>query len=378
MRRAAPRCAVLPFLLLAVSAAPLPLAAQQPPPGAVKPAGEEPTLAIGVLLQAQADAGDRGDSRFGSDNDRFYLRRARLNATGRFREEFDFRLEIDLAGSLGDTAALRAQVTDGFINWHRLPAANVRVGQFKTPFGFEQLYSDTRLYTLERSLMNDRLTLSRQLGVQVGGELLDERLTYAAGAFNGNGVNNSFNDDDRFLVAGRLAGVPWRGRLRGRPASWGLGGNAYSSTDSDVPQAAELGFDSTPETADRDNVFAGERLGLGVDAQLVAGPFELWAELMRVKWEPDNAGPRTEIESQGWYLQGSLFVVPDRLQLVLKVETFDPRRDAPSDATETALAGASWHLRGHDLKLMLNYMRVDAEGLPADEDKVLARLQVVF
>jgi hypothetical protein len=41
----------------------------------------------------QAEAGDKGDARFGNDNDRFYLRRARLNATGKFLEEFDFRLE---------------------------------------------------------------------------------------------------------------------------------------------------------------------------------------------------------------------------------------------------------------------------------------------
>ena len=377
MRRGAKPFAGLPSLLLALTAVASPLAAQ-PPPGSVKPSGKEPTLTIGGLLQAQADFGDRGDSRFTNDNDRFYLRRARLNAAGRFLEEFDFRLELDLAGSLAATSALRAQMTDGFINWNRLPHANVRVGQFKTPFGFEQLYGDPRLYTLERSLVNDRLTLSRQIGVQVNGELLDRRLTYAAGAFNGNGVNNNFNDDDRFLAVGRLAGVPWRGRLLGKSASWGVGGNVFSSTDANVPQGAELGFDSTPATADRDNVFNGERLGLGVDGQLLAGPFELWAEFLRVDWEPDNGRPRPEIESEGWYLQGSLYVVPDRLQLVLKVETFDPRRDAPNDATETALAGASWYFKGHDLKLMLNLMRVDAESLPEDENKVLARLQVIF
>src|SRR6185436_20881738 len=167
--------------------------------GTTKPAGREPTLAIGGLLQVQADAGDRGDSRFTNDNDRFYLRRARLNATGKFLEEFDFRLELDLAGSLSNTSALRAQMTDGFINWNRYPAANVRAGQFKTPFGFEQLYGDPRLFTLERSLVNDRLTLSRQVGVQLGGDLFEKRLTYAVGSFNGNGVNNNFNDNESFL-----------------------------------------------------------------------------------------------------------------------------------------------------------------------------------
>ena len=98
---------------------PLPGAAQVQ--GTVKPAGKEPTLTIGGFIQAQADVGDQGDTRFTNDNDRFYLRRARLNATGRFLEEFDFRLEVDLAGSLSNTSALRAQMTDGFINWNRYP-----------------------------------------------------------------------------------------------------------------------------------------------------------------------------------------------------------------------------------------------------------------
>ncbi|HET9226199.1 MAG TPA: porin, partial [Thermoanaerobaculia bacterium] len=112
--------------------------------GTVKPAGKEATLAIGGLLQVQAEFGDRGDSRFGTDNDRFYLRRARINATGKFLEEFDFRLEGEFAGTLSDTSSLRAQLTDGFINWNRYEEANIRVGQFKTPFGYEQLVSDPR------------------------------------------------------------------------------------------------------------------------------------------------------------------------------------------------------------------------------------------
>ena len=65
----------------------------------VRPAGSEPTLTLGGLIQAQFDGGDKGDARFANDNDRFYLRRARLNATGRFLEDFDFRLEMDLAGT---------------------------------------------------------------------------------------------------------------------------------------------------------------------------------------------------------------------------------------------------------------------------------------
>jgi phosphate-selective porin len=185
----------------------------------VKPAGKEPTLRVGGLLQAQAEFGDRLDSRWDNGNDRFFLRRARINAQGRFLEEFEFRFEADAAGTLSSTTGLRLQLTDGYIDWKRYTAASVRVGQFKTPFGYEQLYPDPRLLTPERSLPSDRLTFSRQLGLQVGGELLDSRLSYAAGLFNGNGANNSGNDNDQFLYAARVAGILHRGTFAGRTRS---------------------------------------------------------------------------------------------------------------------------------------------------------------
>ncbi|HXU31215.1 MAG TPA: porin [Thermoanaerobaculia bacterium] len=364
-------------ITLAVIVGISPSAAQQSPTAVARPAGREPILTIGGLIQAQADFGDRGDSRFTNDNDRFYLRRARLNATGKFLEEFDFRLELDLAGSLTNTSALRAQATDAYITWNRYHAAIVRVGQFKTPFGFEQLYGDPRLATLERSLVNDRLTLSRQIGVQVSGDLADKRLTYAVGAFNGNGTNNNFNDDDRFLIAARGAGVPWRGGLNGIPASWTVGANGYQSHDANVPQGPEFGFDSTPATPDRDAIFSGDRRGWGIDSQLVFGRFDLWGEYLSTRWEPESRRPSAVVESSGWYAQAGLYVVPERLQVVLKEETFDPRTDHSGDTTTTDTAGINYFFKGHDLKLMVDYLRVQANRDP-DQNKVLARLQVIF
>ncbi len=343
----------------------------------VKPAGKEPILAVGGLLQVQADAGDRGDSRFTNDNDRFYLRRARLNATGKFLEEFDFRLELDLAGSLSNTSGLRAQLTDGYITWNRHPAASVRVGQFKTPFGFEQLYSDPRLLTLERTLVNDRLTLSRQIGAQIAGDLLEKRFTYAAGLFNGNSVNNNFNDNDKFASFARLAVVPWQGKLFGQSTNWSVGANGYSTSDTALALSADLGLDSTPATPDRDGVFSGDRRGLGFDTQLVAGRFELWTEYLNVRFEPINRIPKASFEADGWYVQGSYFLIPLKLQLVAKQETFDPRDDLDQDETDTSTLGLNYYVKGHDLKLMIDYQRVDVGPLES-QDKVLARLQVIF
>jgi phosphate-selective porin len=151
-----------------------------------KPAGKEPVLAINGLVQAQAEFGDRGDTR-GNANDRFRLRRVRLGASGRFLEEFDFKVEGEFAGS-GVT------LTDGYLNWSHFDWANVKAGQFKTPFGYEFLAPDPKLYTIERSFGTDRLTLNRQVGVQVSGAFFEKQLSYAAGIFNGNGSNITTND----------------------------------------------------------------------------------------------------------------------------------------------------------------------------------------
>ena len=344
----------------------------------VKPAGKEPTLTLGGLLQVQADFGDRGDARFTDGNDRFYLRRARLNATGRFLEEFDFRLEMDLAGSLSNSAGLRAQMTDGYINWNRFAAANIRAGQFKTPFGFEQLYSDPRLITIERSMVNDRLTLSRQIGAQVGGDLADKRVSYALGAFNGNGVNNNFNDNGKFTWVGRLSGIPWQRGSGDGAMSWSVGANGFTSEDTALAEPSEFRLDSTPATAAADNLFTGKRRGAGFDTEILVGPFELWAELLQVRWEPDSNRPRPQLDSGGWYVQASMFAVPKKLQFVAKYETFDPDRDAGKDETNTGTLGLNYYIKGHDLKLMLDYMRVDAADRPSKENKMLARLQVIF
>src|SRR5260221_1899604 len=171
----------------------------------VKVAGKEEALQFGGMVQAQSEGGDRGDARFTDSNARFYLRRARVNLSGRFAEEFNFRAEMELAGSLANTSGFRAQLTDAFINWNRFDSANVRVGQFKTPFGFEQLYADPRLYMIERSFVNDRLTPGRQIGVQLGGAAYYERFNYAIGLFNGSSTNQNFNDNDKFMSAARLS-----------------------------------------------------------------------------------------------------------------------------------------------------------------------------
>jgi phosphate-selective porin OprO/OprP len=321
---------------------------------AVKPAASVPKMTIGGFIHAQAESGGQVDPRFSDDNDRFYVRRARLNTQGKFVEHFDFKVEMELSGALGASSGMRAQMTDAFITWTQHPAASLRLGQFKSPYGFEHLYADQRLPTPERALGTDRLTLGRQIGLQLFGELANKRLTYAVGAFNGNGVNTSVNDDDGLITVARLAGKVYEAKR----VRWSVGVDGFRGEDRAVTVAPELGFAG--------NTFAGERHGWGVDTQVTAGPVELWVEALNTTHDPLSGVTR---DSQSLMVQGSYWLTK-KLQAVGRLESFEP--SANVDALTGWLIGGSYSIKGDDVKLQLNYVRGE------HDDRLIARVQTVF
>jgi phosphate-selective porin len=335
----------------------------------VKPGGKETSLAIGGLVQVQADFGDRGDGRFTTADDRFYLRRARINAIGRFLEEFDFKLEVDASGSIGNnptiSSNLRVQLTDAYINWNKYAQANIRGGQFKTAYGYEQIYQDPKLYTIERSLPNDRLTLGRQIGVQVNGDFFEKRFSYGTGVFNGNGFNTSANDNDSFLVLGRAQGTIYQKSN----AAFSMGGNLFHSEDTDLSQQADLGLPNV--------LFTGTRFGQGIDSQFRFGALEIWAEYLRVRFTPEESPTFDHFDADGWYTQVSYMVIPQKLMLVGKYETFDPTTRIGGDQTDTWTAGVNYYFKADDIVFRVNYLQSEVPLLET-QNKILVRMQVIF
>src|SRR5207247_9512123 len=130
---------------------------EEKPPVYVQQRGPELKLVLGGFIQANFEDGDVSafEGRFGQTalKDRFRLRRARINLTGDFAEQFDFKIEGDFEQSDGiNSGRTDFSGTDIFINWHQFPAAQLKAGQDKAPFGLEQLTPDTSLLTIEGTL----------------------------------------------------------------------------------------------------------------------------------------------------------------------------------------------------------------------------------
>ena len=359
----------LGLLLLAGS-----VSAQTPPSSAPAPAAADPfrpTLTIGGYLQGELDAGGEGDSRF-PPPDRFFVRRARLTASGAVAKTLTYRLQAEFAGGLGSSSGVTASMTDGYVEWTRFDAAHVRFGQFKAPFGREWLVPSTQMPTVERSLATDRLTLNRQIGVQVAGALAGGRAGYAAAMVNGNGRNTTVNDNTSFMYIVRGTATGWRvadGRLE-------VGANAYWSDDARLSMSKDFGLDSTPDTSAADNLFSGRRRGAGVDAHFELRVWRVDAELLRVRFEQEPDGGARAVRGQGWYVAPSAFVHGRVIQVAGRYEHFRPDDDA--EATTTWTGGMNYYAAAGHARLMADYLWVDAPGHAGTHQKVLAQVQVLF
>jgi phosphate-selective porin len=133
---------------------------------------------------------------------------------------------------------------------------------------------------------------------------------------------------------------------------------------------------------------ADEREGYGVDAAFHFGPFDLIGEYLDERVRPRTvagAAPAfTGFDASGYYVTAGYFVVPKKLQLVLKWEDFDPGQ-LGHDNLHSITGGVNYYIHGDDLKLMAGYIhtwsdfRSEHPEFGDDQfDEFLLRLQVLF
>jgi hypothetical protein len=149
--------------------------------------------------RAQVDF--RGYEEGSSLKNNFLVRRGRIGLLGTFYKYLDFFVEADFGQG---TAVL----TDGYLELRYWPEFRFRVGQFKVPFSYEDLFADNNIDFVERSVA-DNLAPSRDLGAMVHGSLFGGVIGYAGGIFNGTGQNTADTNNSKDL-AGRLVVRPFK------------------------------------------------------------------------------------------------------------------------------------------------------------------------
>lgn len=262
----------------------------------------------------------------------FSLRRVRLGVQGNLTPWASYKVQAELrSGGTGATAATLAATDLYLALTHRLWA--VTIGQSKTPFSAEFIRSSTVFELPERSMAVDSLSPNRDVGAKLEWNTAGT-LALQGGVFNGDGINRAANRDKRFLYVGRAVVRAAKGAYVG------------------VSAAAK------PDTTTWDA--------------------EAWVEHGRVAVRGEFLARHRSVAAVttlGWYALGAYGVVPKRLQLVGRVQQFDPNDRAGADRITGYTGGVQYFFSGDDLKLQLEYTIFDEQGPSLDNNRVILQMQ---
>ena len=368
--------------------------------------GKPEKLTLGGYIQINGESGDvsayegqwaKPAAGGSSEYNRFRLRRARIGAWGSLSDDFDFKVMGDFGQTDGQTGGREAMSgTDIYINWHTFDEANIKVGQFDTPFGMEQFeIPDMMILTPERSQVSEALRVERQIGAMLWGSPLatimpeqKDLIKYYLGIFNGNNRNININDNNKMMTMERVDFMPIKGEAMGEPISWILGADAYQSDDATNTVLSQVGNsyvqkDGSLKTLTVQTANGDKRTAGGVDQRFNWGPLTVQAEYMQCQYK----GALTtvpEFTCSGYWVLAGYQLIRNKLELVGKYEYFKPDQ-LPDDDLNTTTAGLNWYIKGRDICMMLDWMHTQSHFREMNPsfgkdsfDEIMARMQFNF
>jgi len=308
----------------------------------------------------QSDArffGARGAVAPGSST--FLLRRVRPIFEATAYKYFGFRLMPDFGGG-------QVVLYDAYAEAKPNAALNLRVGKFKPPIGLERLQSATDVRFVERGLPTS-LVPNRDVGVQLYGDLVNARVQYQVGAFDGapDAANLDGDASTGKDVVGRVFFRPFVTNASAPDLGIGIAGS--TGTEQGTLTAPALGSYRTtgqlalfryrtdgtvPNTVLAD----GRRTRISPQGYLYVGPVGVLAEYVRSTHNVRRATTAAALTNQAWQVSGGWVLTGERESYT----TISP--DHPLDGSKSGGLGA--------LELVARYgvLTTDANAFPTFAD----------
>jgi phosphate-selective porin OprO/OprP len=411
---------------------------------------KEETDAAAVKSNAQVKASEKGFSIQSADNsnniklrgvlhvdgrallsdddtivdDQFLLRRVRPIVEGTVAGIYDFRFTPDFAQG-------RTVIQDAYVTGRFAPGFQLTGGKFKAPIGLGRLQSANDIRFVERAYPTSLVT-NRDIGLQVAGNLLDDRLAYQVAFLNG--ANDGRSSED-FSDVEVNDDKEWAARIFAQP---------FANSDSFALRGLELGvagsFTSQEGTATQTllpqyrtpaqstffkyrtaAVATGDRTRIAPQFFYYAGRFGLLGEWTEGSQDVALAGTlglrEDQVDTTAWQIQAAFFLTGEEesfkgykpnsvfslengtwggWELVARyheLEIDDAAFAGGADSFADPLAsarkastigvGLNWYLN-QNVKWMLNYEVTSFDGGAADggdredEEAILTRVALGF
>ncbi len=291
----------------------------------------------------------------------FVARRVRPTFEGTVFERFDFRITPDF----GSGATV---LQDAYVDIKLFPELKIRGGKFKEPVGIERLKSSNNLLFVERSLANN-LIPNRDVGFQIFGDILDERISYAFGVFNGvsDGGSTDGDNNDGKDIAGRLFFKPFLKTGFEGVENLGFGiagtyGKQEGSTSSpNLPSFKSNGqlsyFKYRNKTGDV-SIASGRIYRVTPQLEWTWGPLKVLGEYVRSSQQIQHGTSEQTLTNQAWQVAAAVVVTGEKES----VKGVKPKK--PFNPTKNQWGAV-------ELVTRYNELRVDKDAFPiyADANK---------
>ena len=256
----------------------------------------------------QTDYREFGGDAFPTAVDGFVARRIRPTFEGTVFGKYGFRFTPEFANAATDNTPT---IIDAYLDIREKPELQVRIGKHKPFVGLERLQSASDIKFIERSFVSNNILPNRDFGISVFGDVLDKRLNYAVGVFNGvvdgGNINTRSDVNNQKTFTARVFATPFINNTDSSLRGFGFGlattkGNVSSLPSYVAPGQANTFFAYKSTTATTTN---GEQDRWSPQAYYYNGPLGLIYEYAWVNQPVKNGNSTTTAKNTAWQLAGS-------------------------------------------------------------------------
>jgi phosphate-selective porin OprO/OprP len=301
------------------------------------------------------------DPEVGDERGDFRIRRAKTKFEGWvYTKKLTYELQMNWA----DTSNA---LEDAVVNYDFKgdKSIQLKAGQFKVPFGRQELTSSGSQQFVDRATVSNTFALGRDIGVQLHGLAAGGKIDWRVGAFNGAGRNRSTNDNDEYQYNARVSFEPF-GEVK------------YSEGDFDSTDRPLFGLALQYQSNDKHGASTADDL----DQEIVGGDltfkfkgFSVFVDYYDATNAPEIAG---DFDSEGITFQAGYFVIPQKLELAVRYSVYDPTSLVDNDdRIEQGLAfGYFWNKHNH--KLQADFRELENERTDIKDRELRVQYQIIF
>ena len=337
---------------------------------------------------------DHNGNQYGSPNHNFIVRRARLKFDGfAYSPKLKYKLELglsnrDISGANDFNRNTPRYILDAVIMWNFSGNWELWAGQTKLPGNVERVVSSANLQLVDRSLLNSRFNIDRDLGVQLrhetnlGGDfLMREKFAVSQG-------------EGRNVTEGNEGGLQYTARLEFLPFGTFKSKGDYSQSDlkREAKPKLMLGFTyNYNQDTVRERGFAGDYMirtdgsiyetnqtTIFADAMFKYNGFSFMGEYAKrtaddeIATELDGLTPTGDLVLTGNALNlqaGYLF--KSNYEIAARFTTLEYENVTGALPTEQYTLGVNKYVVGHKLKVQSDISYTTLDG---NDDNITFRL----